>query len=254
MSEQNVTMLKDAIARNSPAVLSLPSAGLIHHHKSRLLGENEQGLWVESAVDDRPLIDTLIREQTPIGVAFKSGQSSVVFATPVQSRQDQYPLGNGVTVEALCLVYPNEFRQQQRRKTYRVALPHDHEIGLRLWRIAEHAVLRDRPQPSQEIAARLEDLSVMGLRALGSPTRDGQPPKATLNERLRIVLKWNREELLTEGRLMHTRPGAKGQLALGVQFRKLEKDLEGRQALARLTELVGLMQREEVKRLRRIAG
>ena len=44
MAADNYDMLLDAIARNSGIVLSLPSAGMLRHHKSRfLVGERRPG-------------------------------------------------------------------------------------------------------------------------------------------------------------------------------------------------------------------
>ena len=42
-----------AIVRNAAVVLSLPSAGLLRHHKSRFLAETDEGFWVESVPAER---------------------------------------------------------------------------------------------------------------------------------------------------------------------------------------------------------
>src|SRR5438270_224321 len=78
MPNENYEMLKDAIARNSGAVLALPSAGLVRHHKTRFLGEEENGFWIESTPQERPLLDTLMLEDAPVGVAFKAGNASII--------------------------------------------------------------------------------------------------------------------------------------------------------------------------------
>jgi hypothetical protein len=41
---------------------------------------------------------------------------------------------------------------------------------------------------------------------------------------------------------------------MGIEFKKLESDLEGRQLLAKLNELVGNLQRDEIRRLRHAAA
>jgi hypothetical protein len=255
MPHPNYVLLRDAIARNSPAVVSLPSAGMVRHHKTRLLAETPEGFWIEAVGgEDRPLIDSLMAENQPVGIAFKSGQTSVVLTALIREPQEPFKVNPETVVEAMFLAFPQDFIQQQRRKAYRVSLPAGHQIGLRLWRIPEHAILRDRPLASLELFANLQDMCVMGLGVRCRPGRDGQPAKAQPNERLRIMLTWEKNELLTEGRVMHKRTLESGLVEMGIQFKKLEKAIDGRQTLAKLTELVGYLQREEIKRLKQTAG
>jgi hypothetical protein len=53
-----------------------------------------------------------------------------------------------------------------------------------------------------------------------------------------------------EGRVIHARLLPGGAIASGVNFKKLDKDLEGRRAMSKLTAIMGDLQREEVRRLR----
>ena len=248
MPNANYQTLSDAIARNGAGVISLPSAGMVRHHKTRFLAEAEKGFWLESAAADRPLIDALMAEKTAVGIAFKSGTESILFVATILSRDEHFHVSADVSLEALLVEFPKDFQRKQRRQAYRVVLPKEHQIGLRLWRIPEHAVLRDRPLASLEISGRLEDLSVGGMAVRCAPGRDGQPAKALANERLRVQLTWSGTEILTEGRVMHKRVLEDKHAVLGVQLKKLEKDLEGRQTLVKLTELVGYLQRDEIKR------
>jgi len=48
-----------------------------------------------------------------------------------------------------------------------------------------------------------------------------------VDERMRVLLSWDRQELLTEGRVIHFRMLDAKRLAMGLQFKKLEKDFEG---------------------------
>ena len=254
MSTQNYEILREAIESNSAAVLSLPSAGMARNHKTRFLLEAAAGFWVESIADaDRPLVDALVLEKTPVGVAFKAGDASVMFITPILKREEQFQVNAETQVEALFLGFPQDFQRKQRRQAYRVAMPPQTPVTLRLWRIPEHVILRDRPLASLEILAKLEDLSVSGLGAQ-CRSRNADPVKALPNERLRIQMSWGDSDVVTEGRVMHRRDCQSGQVIMGVHFKKLEKDIEGRQTLAKLTELVGYLQREEIKRFRQAAG
>ena len=254
MSESNQELLDSAIARNAAAIISLPSAGIMRNHKTRFLGASPSGFYLESTTgDDQEFIDAVINAGSMVGIAFKSGYTSILFATSLTERKSNFVVSETLSCEALHCVYPNQFRQHQRRQTYRVTLPLDHQIGCRVWRIPEHVLLHDRPQASTEIQASIADLSVSGIGLRCPLGRDKKPAKVATNERLRIALTHKNEELIVEGRLIHRHDLDSGITTLGVQFKKLEKDLEGRQILAKLTDIVGFLQREEVKRLRQTA-
>ena len=49
MIATGISVLEAAVARNSGIVLSLPSAGMLRHLKSRFLGDAPEGIWLESA-------------------------------------------------------------------------------------------------------------------------------------------------------------------------------------------------------------
>jgi hypothetical protein len=253
MGNPNYESLRDAIARNSAAVLSLPSAGMARHHKTRFLAETENGFWIESAPTERPLIEALKNDESPVGVAFKAGHSSVAFTAPIHVFEPAFRLNESTVTEALFLPFPENFRQLQRRNAYRVTLPMGHDLNLRMWHIPEHAILRDRPLAAREIHMRMTNVCVLGLGAIARPGRDCKRPGILINERLRILLTSNGQELLTEGRVIHFRESGVDQLAFGINFKKLEKDIEGRQTMSKLTELVGIQQREEIKRRRAMA-
>jgi len=61
MTPADTQTLKDAVARNGAAVLSLPSAGMLRHHRTRFLGtaDDADGFWIEAPQGERPLIDAL---------------------------------------------------------------------------------------------------------------------------------------------------------------------------------------------------
>jgi hypothetical protein len=83
MSEADDGILSNAIARNAAAVLSLPSAGMLRHHKTRFLAETPEGFWVESAAGDRALIDDVIASVQPAGISFRGGIHRVAFTAPL---------------------------------------------------------------------------------------------------------------------------------------------------------------------------
>lgn len=243
-------LLQDAISRNAGLVLSLPSAGMLRHSKSRFLGECAEGFWIESNPAERALIDSLVASQQPVGVSFKAGVNKVIFTTPLVRRDEQYRVNAEVTVEALLLTRPAEVKAIQRRNNYRVAVPRDAEVTVRMWRINDRVPLRDRPMAAQEVQVQIRDLSLggMGCTIFG---KDGQPPVISNADRLRIQIAARDHSLLVEGHMKHptTRPKT-DVIRAGIQFKALEKSLEGRQTLNTLTRVIGELAREEVRRLR----
>src|SRR5690349_3765858 len=105
--ESTNQILEDAIARNAAIVVSLPSAGMLRHHKSRFLGADESGYWVEAAPGDEALIDQLIAAAHPVGVSFKSGVNKVVFTSPITARQAEFRLNETTVLPALLVATPD---------------------------------------------------------------------------------------------------------------------------------------------------
>jgi hypothetical protein len=192
MVNAKADLLHDAIARNAAIVLSLPSAGMLRHHKSRFLAEEYDGFWAESVPGDAALIDTLIAGREPCGVSFKSTQTKVVFAATALRREERFRVNADMVVEAVLLQFPREIKAVQRRCNYRVHIPLDVDwVSVRIWRVGEKADLRARPMAAQEISTKIRDLSTGGMGVILSGA-DGQPPKITSLDRLRIEI--TREE------------------------------------------------------------
>jgi c-di-GMP-binding flagellar brake protein YcgR len=250
MGEETRDILADAVARNSAAVLSLPSAGMLRHHKSRFLAQTSEGLWIESVPAEAPLIEELLAMKTAVGVSFKAAPNKASFAVPILRRDSAYEFTPGSVVEALLLQPPAKLKPVQRRNNYRVRVPDGSPLKIRVWRIADHVPVRDRPLASQLVPITLTDLSVGGMGVTITPNPDD--PRAICSEqRLRVELKWENIELILEGVLRSPRgEKSKGIVKGGVQFKKLENDIAGRQAMAALTRIVGEFQREEVRRSR----
>ena len=256
MTPADTQNLKDAVARNATAVLSLPSAGMLRHHRTRFLGGvDDDGFWIEAPATDRPLVNQFRAAQKPVGVSLRAGANKVIFTTLVRQFEPALPVNEHTSVDALLLAWPDQVQAIQRRADYRVTVqPTDGDLRVRAWRIAEHHHLRDRPPASCLIRVALRDLSAGGMGVVYTPGEDA-PPLAD-DQRLRIVVTHGEvgggEELLLEGRVRHARPLPGGNYRLGVQFKKLEDDIDGRQTLSTLTQIVGQLQRAEIRR-RRIA-
>ncbi len=249
MQDNDLTMLHDAIERNASVVLSLPSAGILRHCKSRFLQQSDEGFWMEGAPDQMPLIQELIQSRVAAGVSFKTAEMRGVFTTPIIRHCPDYHLNDQTTVDALLLQMPTAIKTLQRRENYRVGISSGAELSLRMWRIGPGVYIKDRPPSASEVSVQLRDLSVGGLGATLSP-RNGEPLRLSEEDRLRIELVHEQGKLLLEGHLCYptTIPPDADRVRIGVQFKPLENDLEGRKSLARLTRLVGDLQRQEVRR------
>ena len=64
-------------------VISLPSAGMLRHHRSRFLAAESEGFWVEALPAERALIDELIVNQVPATISFNT---SAVLMSPQTTR------------------------------------------------------------------------------------------------------------------------------------------------------------------------
>ncbi len=222
---------------------------MLRHHRTRLLADETSGFWIESIANESNLIDQLIDSGARVGVAFRTQTTKVLLATSILCREPAYQVNRDLKVEALLLAYPNEIKSVQRRANYRVAIPAEGDLMVQVWRIPEHHVLRDKPSATLLLPVRLRDLSTGGMGVF-IPPKDGEPVKLAADQRLRIAITRQDDQVLVEGRTRHMQLTPDRSLRLGIQFKKLEDNLEGRQTLAKLTHVVGQLHREEVRRMR----
>lgn len=247
--KENAQILADAVGRNAAVVLSLPSAGLLHNHKTRFLGENEQGLWLEAPANAKLLLEELLAAKKPLAVSFHANNRRLSFISTVVQVDPAYRVNESVTTSAVQIAVPKEVKGVQRRSAYRVRVPGDSDLLIKVWQISNHFVLTDRPQPSQEVKVALKDISIGGVGVVLDES-DPSKHKLVADQRLRIELRYNELELLLEGRLRNVARGD-GKSVTGIVFKKLEGDLAGRQSLAGLTRIIGELSREEIRRVRR---
>ncbi len=254
MPSNNLEILSAAIARNAGIVLSLPSAGILRHHKSRFLSDETGGFWVESIPSERPLVEELIRTQHPAGISFKAGTTKVVFTAPLMRLDMAYRVNQETEIAAILLATPAEVKAIQRRHNYRVVVPVGSDMSVKVWRIPEKTYLRDRPMAAQQVNCELRDVSLGGL-GVTFRGEDGQPPKVSEEDRLRVEVTFNGLAFLLEGRMRKPTPAPAPHadanvVRTGIVFKPLDHDIEGRQTLAALTRIVGQLQRDEARRHR----
>jgi hypothetical protein len=267
--DDNLQLLRDAIARRAGIVLSLPNlatlapgqdrdAAPLRHYKSRLLADAGDGLWVESVPAERDLVRALVDDRYPAGVSFRSDQLKVMFAAPLLHAQDDYgsaagtDAAGGGRVSALLLRFPgaSDIRAVQRRRSFRVPIVLPSDLQARVWLMPEDAHLREKPSPRSELTCELRDISVGGIGVtLNVP--DGRPLAVAAGDRLRIQLTLRDTSVVLEGRLRHPyRPVRLGDAAVraGIQFKTLTDSRDDRQSLGHLNKIVSDLQRESIRR------
>ncbi len=250
MPDTDFQQLLDAVARNTGAVLSLPSAGMLRHQKARFLAVADDGFWMECSPDDRALIDELIKEKKPAGISFKTAEVKSVFTSVLLERKDDYPVNAETTVCAVRVQLPTSIKQMQRRTNYRVRVPVEAEIRLEVWRIAPRIPVRDKPAASARIETKLLDISTGGVGVLFVGV-NGVSPKVCCEDRLRVAITTGEVELILEGTMRQPLPGSEPmKIRTGIAFKGLDNSLDGRHAMAKLTKIVGELQRQEARRAR----
>ena len=273
--DNNLGLLREAIARHAGIVLSLPSPTgpapappqdaaaegpedganpPLRHYKSKFLADAGDGLWVASVPAEAALVRELVGRRVPVGVSFRSGQLKVMFAAPLLHVQDDYgglpPGMPGSGALLLRFPSPNEVRAVQRRRTFRVPVLPTSELVARLWLMPDDAHLRDRPLSKSELSCELRDISVGGL-GVTILVPDGRPVAVGPGDRVRVQLTLRDTSVLLEGRLRHPPKPVRlgdGSVRAGVQFRTLGEGRDDRLALAQLNKIVAELQREAIRR------
>lgn len=247
MPDKNLEILKEAAARNMAAVLSLPSAGMLRNHKSRFIAELDGGLLIQGPGEDRELIAELLRTRTPCLVSLRSGIYKVSFATFISRVEPEWRLNDSITVRALLLEFPEKVLATQKRSDYRVEIPLDSDMGLRVWRMGRQATLADSPTVGSEVTAKMQDISTggIGVKLIGA---NGQQPRISMDDRLRLALSFHAETLIMEASMRTPSTPPQGDtISTGIKFKQMEDSLEGRRTHARLVSIVGELQRKEIR-------
>jgi c-di-GMP-binding flagellar brake protein YcgR len=254
--DQYQHQLTEAAARGMPVTVGFFRDGSMVSHRSRFLRVDPQGIWIEDVPSERELVAAMMASAQPAAISFRMETLELRFTSPVLQIDPALSLNDGNTISALLLASPTDIKALQRRGSYRVRIVEDDAVTIKLWRIGDKAILRDKPTASAQVKATLRDLSVGGAGILLPPVL-ATSVKLVTGQRLRIILTLQEQELLLEGRLRCESTGEMGSSVptpAGIQFSKLDQDLAGRQTAATLTRLVGELQRKELRRLRLAAA
>ena len=241
MSDSSLDLLREAIEKKAAAVISLPVGNSFRHFKTRFLSDGAEVFQVQAIAAESALLEKVTADGAHVGVAFRAGGAKVIFTSVLGAG------GAGKSADVLAIKYPREVHVIQRRSSYRVSVAADSQVEVRVWKIPDHAILRDRPSAAFEIGAKLTDLSVGGL---GLSLETTGEPILAVDQRLRVLLHFGEEEALLDARVRHTHERTDKSQQVGAQFKKLENDLEGRQTQSKLSAIVAHLQRQEILRAR----
>jgi c-di-GMP-binding flagellar brake protein YcgR len=241
--------LSDAVARGAGLVLSLPSPDGLSHHKSRFLGEDSAGVWVNAPSEARQ-IEPTIANCASVGVTFKSANVRQVFASTVLRRDAEYPLAGGGTADALLLALPAEIKAVQRRSNFRVQILPESRLTLDCWIIGRRADLKERPLPSQKVKLEVCDISLGGAGVM-LPVEPGKPPAITSDDRLRIQVRLGDLELLVEGRLRSASAVLGTGVRTGIRFYFLDDGVDERLKVSQLAKIIAQLEIKQVKAIRK---
>jgi hypothetical protein len=248
MKVDDQQLLRDAIARNAGAVLLVPAGNVYTQHKTRLVGGDEEGFWIQMPPGTRAQMDMLMTNRLSVGVSLISACRKVIFTTLVQQFRMGMALNAHITVDSVLLAWPTQVEAIQRRGSYRASVRLDADLPVSVWCIGDETNLADTPgvEASREVIMRNLSIDGVGLICVAQPER----PAPGVNQRVRISLSHAGRELLLGGRVRHVRALPNGNSSVGIQFDKLELNAENRPTLAALTNLVSQLQRDEIRRHR----
>ena len=143
---------------------------------------------------------------------------------------------------------------KERRRHFRVPVPENSQLRVRVWRLAPGVPLTTRPMPSQLLPVDVRQLSAEGL-SITLRGKDGRPAPVTPTDRLRVEVQYADRTALVEARLRAPadRPTDETPFPAGLRLHGRPTDHTHREALATLAAIVAHLQREAL-RARRTAA
>lgn len=245
----NFGLVQDAIERNTPIMLALPSAMVVKPYRSRLLQVTNEGIYLESITGQGDAIDALIASKQPVLVAFRADVRRVEFSGPIIKRLRGYRLNATTLIEALVIQRPDAVKAVQRRADYRVGVPADSEISFQFHRITEQADVAETPMATAAMCVDVRDFSAGGCGGTWKRKRD--EPKAVPDQRLRVEINSVVGKIILDGRMRFAQPLHEPELVrVGIQFTLNTNSIPDRQKMLQINKLMGELQRMELRRKR----
>ncbi len=245
----NFDLLQQAIERNTPIVLALPSAAVIKPYRSRLLQIAEDGIYLEAIEGQSATIDALIESKQPVTVAFRADVRRVEFTGSILKRLRGYRLNATTLIEALIIERPKQVKAVQRRADYRVGVPADGEVSFQFHRIGEQADVIERPMATAAMEIDVRDFSAGGCG--GTWKRKKDEPKLVPDQRLRLEIDSAVGKLILDARIRFAQELHEPEFVrLGIQFSLNPNSIPDRQKMLQINKLMGELQRLELRRKR----
>jgi c-di-GMP-binding flagellar brake protein YcgR len=213
-----------------------------HFFGARLLkrGEGDFSLettaWPKAAPKSGPPRDLQLQIQ------FGTSGAVVQLRAGVQAIAGSQNAGGVETIVVRC-GKPSELALVQRRAHFRASTPAGGPLGLSVWKVPDHWVLRDKPKPSAQLRVELVDISPGGVCLKVLPHRIG-PEAVAMGDRLRAELQFSQTSAVFDCRVVYrSGSAADGSIRVGISFRQLENSIEGRRGSALLDRVLGALQR-----------
>jgi len=260
-------ILQTAIDKKVPAIMSYLSKGKWHVAKVLLTELVGDRLNLESITSKKKQHPVNIQANQPVGISFKYEYGKFVFDTTVVGFEPSSSLGIdegwGGTI---ILAVPDRIEVVQRRSYYRVDVPKSLKVKVVLWHRSGRREAKKQIQDAAEdthnyCQGRLVDISAGGAQVVVS-----YPDEAVCPASIRQEAKGNSSRtfcageldfkkgqfvgmrftpmpyempLVVSAQIRNILPTADGKSAsLGLQIVGLEASPEGREVLARLTDIV----------------
>lgn len=248
-----IELLNDALGEKMSCTLALPMLGTTFPIRSRILGRTESHeLAFEFPPEQTARLTQVISDKASVTAQLRIDHTDLIIAGPVARFDPAHKLDDGSTTPAMILAAKFDTQATRRRKNFRVQLdPAVDTMSVRLWKINEYVVARDRAPASAELRCEALDLSPGGLR-LRVFARGAEALKIQATQRVRLELRFpfEKSELTLEGRIRHPIATQRDDetAVIGISFENLDRDIDGRRAQQVIARYLAELQRNLVQR------
>ena len=268
MSENEVVILREAepkkilrtaIAKKVPAIMSYLSKGKWHVAKVFLAALEAERFSIESAGPPSKPKPINIQVNQPVGIAIKYKSGKFVFDTTVVGFEPSGAPADRGWGGTIVLAVPDQVEVVQRRSYFRVNVPESLKVNVVLWHRRKNHALEPHTNDSDDQRAasedprnyykgRLADISAGGAQVV-IPHENGAGQDSSGEERpdfkkgqfiaMRFTPMPYEMPLMLDAQIRHVLPTADGKsTSLGLQIVGLEASPEGHGVLSRLVGIV----------------
>src|SRR5689334_23081870 len=103
MKVDDQQMLRDAIARNAGAVISLPAGNELRHHKTRLILGEDDGFWIQMPLGARGEMGLVMDRRLSVGLSVTASSRKVTMTSLVLQFRSDLSLNEHISVDAAML-------------------------------------------------------------------------------------------------------------------------------------------------------